>query len=398
MRIVAINTCDYGSTGKIMRQIAENAETKGHSYWIAIPKGRHNKTTSYEKTIWIGSRFSEDTHILLGRITGLQGCFSIVATWDFLNKLDKVNPDIIHMHNLHNSYINLPMLFSYIKTHNIKAVWTLHDCWAFTGHCPHFTAKKCDKWITGCNDCSSFREYPCSFFDHSRWMWRHKKKWFSGIKNMVIVTPSKWLMGLTEKSFLGEYPTRVINNGVDLDIFRNRKSTFREKHNIEDKVIVLGVAFDWGYRKGLDVFVKLSSKLDDRYKIVLVGTNDSIDRELPNNIISIHKTQNQIELAEIYSVADVLFNPTREDNYPTVNMEAIACDTPVITFRTGGSPETVLNESCGAVIDDTEDIEYIYNQIVQITSRKDISCREYSSNFDKNARFDEYVKLYEDLI
>lgn len=396
MKIVEINTCDYGSTGKIMKQIAYTAENNGHSCWIAIPKGRHNRHSDYEKTIWIGSQFSEDLHLLLGRITGLQGCFSIAATLSFLKKIEEIKPDIIHLHNLHNSYINLPLLFSFIRRNNIKVVWTLHDCWAFTGHCPYFTAKKCYKWKTGCYECPSYKEYPSSYVDRSKWMWRKKRDWFCSIKDMMIVTPSQWLENLVKESFLSNFPTRVINNGIDLTIFKKSPSDFRKINGLEDKIIILGVAFDWGYRKGLDIFIELSKVLDPQYQIVLVGTNDEIDKQLPENIISIHRTANQRELAELYSCADVLLNPTREDNYPTVNMESIACGTPVITFNTGGSPEMILNDECGRVLS-SENIDDIIKAIKEVLCYQDTDCSKYAKHFDKDTKFNEYIKLYEEI-
>lgn len=397
MRIVEINTCNYGSTGKIMLQIAKTANQNDHKCWIAIPKGRHNKNSDYKDTIWIGNQFAEDFHIMMGRITGLQGCCSIIATRCFLKEIEKIRPDIIHIHNLHNSYINIPMLFNYIKKNNIKVVWTLHDCWAFTGHCPHFLVSKCNKWEKGCNKCPSYKEYPRSCVDHSKWMWKWKKKWFSGVKNMTIVTPSKWLAELVEKSFLREYPVKVINNGIDLKSFRPVPGYFKKKKGITDQKIILGVAFDWGYRKGLDIFCKLAENIGEEYKIVLVGTNEELDKSLPQNIISIHKTQNQQELAEIYSDADVFFNPTREDNYPTVNMEAIACGTPVLTFNTGGSPESILNDSCGSVIN-TEDICKIREAIDSIIKNKKVDCNKFAVAFNMDKKNLEYIRLYEEML
>lgn len=397
MKIIEINTCNYGSTGKIMLQIAEKANQEGHKCWIAIPKGRHNKKSDYENTLWIGNRWAEDLHIILGRITGLQGCFSILATRKFLNELDKIKPDLIHLHNLHNSYINIPLLFDYIKKNNINVVWTLHDCWSFTGHCPHFLINKCHKWEKGCYKCPIYKEYPTSYVDHSKWMWKYKKKWFSGVKRMILVTPSKWLADLVEKSFLGEYPVKVINNGIDLDVFKPNLGIFREKTGLTAKRIILGVSFDWGYRKGLDVFCRLAEIIENDYTIVLVGTNDEVDKVLPPNIISIHRTENQKELAEIYSAADIFLNPTREDTYPTVNMEAIACGTPVLTFDSGGSSELILNDSCGEIIK-TEDVFFIKEKIETMMKNKHYKCSDESKEFDKNKKIMQYIKTYEELL
>jgi len=394
MKIVMINSVTYGSTGKIMLQIAEAARAVGHEAYVCYPKGRHNPQR-IENDIPIGNRFSEDFHLIMDRFTGLNGCFSYFATRRFIRELNKIKPDVIHLHNLHNCYINLKVLFDYIKKEKIRVVWTLHDCWAFTGHCPHFDMLGCQKWKSGCSNCSQYRSYPQSLVDRSKRLYRFKKEWFTGVRDMTIVTPSQWLADLVKQSFLKEYPVRVIHNGIDLAVFKPSESDFRKKYHCEEKNIVLGVAFGWGKRKGLDVFVRLAKELDDRFQIVLVGTDQSVDRQLPKNIISIHKTQDQHELAEIYSAADVVVNPTREDNYPTVNMEAIACGTPVITFNTGGSPESIA-EGVGAVVE-KEDYSALLTELHSFTaSHFEMSTFERQRNlFDKARRFKEYVELYE---
>ena len=229
-------------------------------------------------------------------------------------------------------------------------------------------------------------------------MWSIKQKWFNGLQNITIVTPSLWLAKLVKKSYLSSYPVEVINNGIDLRIFKPMNSSFREKYGINNQYIVLGVALGWDKRKGLDVFIDLSKTLDKRFKIVLVGTNDAIDNDLPNNIISIHKTYNQSELAEIYSASDVFVNPTREDNFPTVNIEALACGTPVITFETGGSPE-MLSDTCGSVVP-SNDLDNLKNEIVRICVEKPYSCdacQMQASNYDMNNCFEKYVDLYDNL-
>lgn len=399
MKTVLINSCNFGSTGNIMLEIAETAENGGYTAAVCYPQSRDNSRKQKEKDFIIGTRFSRNIHLQLAGITGLNGCFSYFSTLKLLKKLDKLKPDIIHLHNLHNCYINLPMLFKYIKKHNIKTVWTLHDCWSFTGHCPHFDMIGCDKWKTGCYSCPQYKEYPKSLFDNSKYMYRLKKKWFTGIKDMTIVTPSEWLAGLVKESYLKDYPVKVINNGIDLNVFKPTESDFREKYALENKYIVLGVAFGWGRRKGLDVFVELARRLDkEKYKVVLVGTDDNVDKLLPENIISIHRTQNQTELAEIYTAADVFANPTREENYPTVNMESVACGTPVVTFNTGGSPE-MLDETCGAAVA-KDDNDAMYNEIIRICEAKPYSleaCIKKAKGFDKNEKFGEYIRLYEVL-
>lgn len=395
MNIIEINSTNYGSTGNIMLQIAETARRRNHSVITCCPTSRENKKKSVSNQWFIGNRFSRNAHQVLFEYTGFNGCFSFLSTAVFLHKLSKFKPDIIHLHNLHNCYINLPMLFKYIKKHKIKTIWTLHDCWSFTGQCPYFDLEKCDKWKKGCYNCSQISVYPASKVDRTRIMWRLKQKWFTGVENMTIVTPSEWLAGLAKLSFLRGYPVKVINNGIDLNIFKPIESNFRQQHHLENKYILLGVACGWGKRKGLDVFVELAKRLDDRFKIVLVGTNADVDKQLPVNIISVHKTSDQKELAEIYSAADLFVNPTREENYPTVNMESIACGTPVVTFKTGGSPE-IPDDKTGHEVE-VDNIDEMERQIVRICTEKPFSkekCLERAKSFDKNLKFQEYVELY----
>lgn len=397
MSIVEINSCNFGSTGKIMLEIADVAERYGHMAVVCYPKSRTNLKKQKEGDIVIGSRFFRNLHLKLAGITGLNGCFSYFSTLHFLRRLDKFKPDILHLHNLHNSYINLPLLFRYIKKHDIRVVWTLHDCWSFTGHCPYFTMVKCGKWKTGCFRCPQYKGYPESIIDDSKFMYKRKRKWFTGVKDMTLVTPSEWLAGLVRQSFLKDYPVMVIHNGIDLSVFRPTPSDFREKHGIpKEKTLLLGVAFGWGKRKGLDVFVSLHGRLDpEKYQIVLVGTDDAADRELPEGILSVHRTQNQTELAEIYTAADLFVNPTREENYPTVNMESLACGTPVLTFETGGSPE-IIDETCGSVVP-CDDIDAMEAEIRRIRTARPYSteaCLERAKRFDMRERFEEYVKLF----
>lgn len=400
MRIVQINGGAKGSTGKIMMGIADVARAQGHEVMCASPITTTNRDAGEDCGYYrIGTFNSRRVNVALARITGFNGCFAWFETYKLLKKIDEFKPDIIHLHNLHDSYIDLPMLFSYIKKHNVPTVWTLHDCWAFTGQCPYFTIVKCGKWKVGCHNCPQYKEYPASFYDNTKKMWQLKKKWFTNVKNMTIVTPSEWLAKLAQESYLKEYPIRVINNGIDLDVFKPTPSNFRERYGIPaEKHIVLGVSFAWGYRKGLDCFVEMAGKLGEQYQIVLVGTDDEIDKNLPQNIISIHRTQNQKELAEIYSAADVFAMPTREENYPTVNMEAIACGTPVVTFGTGGSPE-MLDEKVGRVVP-VDDVNEMMSEIRKICENMRLTSEAFRSKakeYIMEDRFLEYIDLYKSM-
>ncbi len=399
IRVVSINLANIGSTGKIVENIRQVGKKENVTVYAAYPP---SDACNSQKNgdILIGGKIGRYKSYQMAYYTGFNGCFSIFATIKFLRTLDKIQPNVIHLHNLHHSYINIPLLFDYIKKKRIPVIWTLHDCWAFTGQCAYFTLSKCDKWINGCYACPSYKEYPDSMVDRTVVMWKQKKKWFNNVSQMIIVTPSKWLADLVKKSYLKNYRVQVINNGIDLSLFKPTQSNFRQKHNIPlNVVIVLGVAFGWGVRKGLDVFIELEKRLDSKlYKLVLVGTDSNIDKQLPPSILSIHRTQNQHELAEIYTAADLFVNPTREDNFPTVNIESLACGTPVLTFETGGSSE-IIDESCGKSIcvnDVNELIQEIEEQRMmrKFTSENCIKRAQYFSDKDK---FSEYIKLYKDL-
>lgn len=396
-----INGGVFGSTGNIMFEIADAAKEAGIDIKCFSPitttnRNRNTKLT-YEK---IGNYRLRQLNVMFSRITGYNGCFAYFETIKMLKSISKFQPNIIHFHNLHDSYINLPVLFHYIKNHNIHVIWTLHDCWAFTGKCPHFTMVKCNKWKTGCYNCPQIRAYPMSFVDRTKSMWKLKRKWFTGIQHMTIVSPSQWLADLVKESYLKEYPVKVINNGIDVNVFKPTTSDFRQQYRIEGKYILLGVANGWGRRKGLDVFIELSKRLDyNKYQIVVVGTNDEVDKQLPKNIISIHRTKNQQELAQIYTAADLFVNPTREENYPTVNMESIACGTPVLTFRTGGSPE-MLDETCGSVVE-CDDIDALITKIEQIDKLSPCKKSTYevkAQKFSKYKMISAYLCLYKAIL
>ena len=399
MRVLQINGGVFGSTGNIMFGIAKKTEEKGIEVLCASPVTTTNRYKEPDRSyVKIGSFFTRRISVLLGRISGFQGCFSYFATKKLIRVIKKFKPDVIQLHTLHGDYVNLPMLFSYIKKNKIKVVWTLHDCWAFTGHCPHFEAEKCEKWKTQCRNCARYKDYPKSLYDNSAKMFRLKRKWFTSVENMTIVTPSRWLADCVKQSFLKDYPIEVINNGIDLDVFKPSESDFRIKYNCEDKFILLGVSFGWNEKKGLDIFCELAERLSGEYQIVLVGTDDMTDKILPENIISIHRTQNQKKLAEIYSAADVLVNPTRADTFPTVNMESLACGTPVLTFKAGGSPE-VVDDSCGAVVP-CGDVEALVKEIECINLMKpypEQSCTQKAKRFNVDTANENYLRLYKKL-
>lgn len=392
MKIVQINTtCGVGSTGKICLEISQMLTDRKTENYILYS----SEKSEYSFGIKYSNILSVKLQALYSRIAGNYGFDAKHTTKKLIKILEKIKPDIVHIHNVHSHACNLEILFNYIRINNIKTYWTFHDCWAFTGYCPHFDMIGCDKWKTECNSCVQSGRFSW-FFDRSKYLFNKKKDTFREL-DLTIITPSQWLADLVKQSFFKSFPVKVINNGIDLSIFKPTESDFRKKYNCENKYILLGVAFGWGKRKGLDVFIELSKRLNENFKIVLVGTDDNVDKELPQNIISIHRTQNQAELAEIYTAADLFVNPTREENYPTVNMEAIACGTPVVTFNTGGSPE-MLDSTCGSVVP-KDDINTMYNEILRICKDKPYfvqDCLKKAQAFNMDDRFDEYVKLYEE--
>lgn len=341
MKVLMINSvCGIRSTGRICTDIATELEKQGHEVKIAY--GRENVPEQFQRyAVRIGNDLDMILHGVKARLLDASGFGSKSATKRFIKWVKEYDPDIIHLHNIHGYYINVRVLFDYLKICGKKIIWTLHDCWSFTGHCVYFDYINCEKWKYGCEHCLQKSQYPVRIGpDMSKQNYAIKKKLFGEIPNMTLVAPSKWLADLIPESYMKEYPTKVIYNGVDTETFKPTNSNFKEKYNCIDKKIVLGVASVWDKRKGLSTFVELADKLDDSYQIVMVGLTKEQIGQLPDNIIGIERTNSVLELAEIYTAADVFVNPTLEDNYPTTNIESIACDTPVITYETGGSPES----------------------------------------------------------
>lgn len=401
MKILQINSvCGIGSTGRIATDIHNILIEKGYESCIAYARG---EARNCDTTIRIGSKYDIYTHVSLTRIFDKHGFGSKKATIEFIKKVNKLNPDIIHIHNIHGYYINIEILFEYLKKVNKPVVWTLHDCWAFTGHCAHFDYVGCKKWKTGCKRCPQRNKYPKSLFiDNSKFNYERKKQLFTGIKNMTIVTPSKWLASLVNESFLKQYKVKVIYNGVDLNTFSPKnKNIFRKKYNIKDKFMILGVASIWDERKGLKYFYELSKFIDNDSVIVLVGLKPRQLKTLSKNMIGIKRTNSVEELAEIYSAADVFVNPTLEEVLGLVNLEALACGTPVVTFRTGGSVECIDNK-CGIVVE-KGNMDKLINAIELIKEKGKLKYYITSKErtrllYDKNDRISEYIELYNQII
>lgn len=396
MRVLQINSvCGIGSTGRIATDIHNVLIEQGHESYIAY--GR-DEPQNCDTAIKIGTNFNNYSHVALTRIYDKHGFGSKKVTREFIKGVERINPDIIHLHNIHGYYINIEILFEYLKKTDKPVIWTLHDCWSFTGHCSHFDFISCNKWETGCFKCPQKKEYPTSLMlDNSENNYLTKKELFKGVKNLTIVTPSEWLAKLVKKSFLSEYPVKVINNGIDLNVFKPTESDFKKKNSLTENFIILGVANGWSQRKGLKYFVELARSLNENEKIVLVGLTEKQKKGLPANIKGVTRTNNMKELAELYSLADVFLNPTLEDNFPTTNLEALACGTPVVTFKTGGSVESINSET-GFVVTQGN-MKQVVNSIRNIElngkGKYKEKCIERTALFyDKKKCFKEYINLY----
>lgn len=400
-KILQINTViNSGSTGRIAEDIGLLAINRGWESYIAF--GRNNRFSKSNK-IKIGSSASIYFHVLLSRLFDRHGFGSKVATRKLIKKIDILKPDIIHLHNIHGYYINIELLFNYLKKANIHVVWTLHDCWAMTGHCTHFMSVNCNKWKTNCNTCPLKNEYPASlYFDQSNKNFFQKKGLFTRVESMTLVPVSDWLGGVVKESYLNKYPIVRIYNGIDLDLFFPRNvECLRKKIGVENKTVILGVASVWDKRKGLADFLRLSDLLKADEVVILVGVSQKIINTLPENIIGIRKTERAKELSDFYSLADVYLNLTWEDNFPTTNLESLACGTPVITYKTGGSPESITSDT-GFVVDQG-DLLSVRKSIDMIKSKSKAyytnNCRNRAMYFyDKDTQFEHYFNLYKRLL
>lgn len=395
-RLLQINvTANWGSHGRIAEGIGEAAMAAGWESYIAY--GRYMQP-SQSHLIKIGTRWDQACHLFQTRLFDRHGLASQRATYSFVNKIEQIKPDIVHLHNIHGYYLNYPILFNYLQKNNIQVIWTLHDCWAFTGHCAYFSVEGCEKWKEQCHNCSLSKSYPkATFFDRSRMNFLYKKSSFTSIKKVILVPVSDWIKGLVSFSFLNQYPMHRIWNGIDIEQFRpcDRKEAISKYGTY-----ILGVASKWEKRKGLDDFLALRQCLPEYISIVLVGLKKEQSRLLTKGIISIERTENIEQMQKLYSGALAFINPTWEDNFPTTNLEALACGTPVVTYNTGGSVEAI-NPATGIIVEqgDIIGLAKAINKIEAIGRNNYTEvCRARAvSNFNKVDRFHEYISLYDKL-
>lgn len=402
MKVLQINTSlNSASHGRIAEDIGKILLVNGHESVIAAA---HTGRESASGVITVGTALDRKLHGLTTRIFDRHGFGSAGATKELVNNIGDIKPDLVHLQNIHGYYLNIAVLFEYIKKTAVPVVWTFHDCWPFTGHCSYFERYSCIKWQTECYQCPNKKGYPTSYgLDQSKRNFHDKKRIFNGVQHFQIVTPSKWLANHVKHSFLQNYPVQVIHNGIDINSFKpqNGDAEIKKKWNLTGKKIILGVASIWDKRKGLDDFIQLSKRIKPDEQVVLVGLEQKIINGLPANITGIARTESIAELAELYAAAEVFVNPTYVDNFPTTNIEALACGTPVITYNTGGSPEAI-DEHTGFVFE-KGDIAGLAAAIQKVITKGKAHyqplCRERAEKyFNKDDRYVDYLRLYDEIV
>ncbi len=396
MKVVQINAI-YGakSTGTIVREIQSCCEEHGIEGYVAysianrpdveVPRGYH-----------IGNKLTAKWAALVSRVIGKQAYANRFSTRRFLRWLDKVNPDIVHLHNLHSNYIHLNMLLRYLAKHDIATVITMHDCWYFTGGCVHYAAVGCQRWQKGCGQCPKWKAMPSWFCDTSASVLSDKKKYLSAIPRLTVVGASQWVAEEMKRSLLGNLNITFIHNGFDLSVFTPTLSRKRQELNIENKFVVLGPASKWLLPTNKATLDHFLSHMTEDMVLVLFGCNE-ITESLPKNVVQIGYIKNPKEMAELYSMADVLVNCSREDTLSSLNLECQACGTPVVTYDATGSKETVDGQ-CGFAIY-TGDVDSLWEKVVRVKELGKNSltnqCREWvCSHFEKQKNYQKYIQLY----
>lgn len=394
MKVLQINSFfSVGGPPRIMNGIHDILKREAIDCRIAASR---EQMYDAPNSIMIGSKPGIYLHAIQSRLLDNEGFNAKRDTKKLIREIEAYDPDLIHLHNLHGYYINLEVLFDYIKQCGKPVVWTLHDCWPMTGHCPYFTRANCDRWKVGCHDCPMRKDYPTSLLvDQSAKNWRRKRSAFTGVPYMTIVCVSKWLQNLVKDSFLSAYDTRVIYNGVNLAPYTPVKSDFRAKHGLENKKVLVGVAMHWIPRKGLADYVELAKVVGPDTVIVLVGLTREQNASMPANIIGVPPTNNDRELAEIYSTADIGLNLSYEETFGLTSIESLACGTPIITYDQTAVPE--ISAMFGMPVVKAGDIHALA-EMIEHTSRKEQNIQVDVSYFEQERQYMQYVQLYRELV
>ena len=393
--VVRLNT----STGRIMKEIGELAIASGWDSYVAYSGARDGMPQHSSKLVPVGDKLDLAIHLAATRLFDAHGLASRRGTAAFIRKIQEIDPDVIHIHNIHGYFLNYPMLFRYLKESGKPVIWTVHDCWLYTGHCYYYSSAGCDKWRSGCGNCPQKRSFPASFvFDRSAHNWLDKQKAFNSVDNLTIVPVSDWIRQEMASSYLSGKHFHVIHNGIDLNTFTPEAAAGEERRA---GTVILGVASIWLEEKGLGDLIKMAGMLREDEHIIMVGrTTEEQRSRIPAGVKLIERTENASRLAALYASSTAFVNPTWQDNYPTVNLEAIACGTPVVTYRTGGSIEAV-SEGTGFVVE-KGDVEAMLARVREIAgwdkAETATRCRKRAlENFRKEDCYKNYIELYENL-
>lgn len=392
VKVLFVNTVfGKGSTGRIIKELGGAVERKGGKYRVAFGRGSMDDPHGYK----IGNELDRHMHAFLSRLTDRSGFYSKRATRKLIKYIEAYNPDIIHLHNLHGYYINLPLLFAYLKqSFKGRIVWTLHDCWAFTGHCSHFTKNGCCKWETECYQCPQRNDYPKSWLvDSSTRNYRDKKSLFCGLENLVIVTVSEWLKRMAEKSFLGGYPIIRIYNGIDTSVFRPMESDVRIRLGLVNKKIILSVADGFDERKGLDRILETAAVAPNDWVFLIVGIDKAKIKSFPERVIGLERVDNPQELIKIYSAANVFFNPSLEETFGLVTLEAMACGTSAVVMNSTACPELIVSDSCGTVLPCKVSAEKTVSVLAAAMQKQGARLAAFDFSLEKQC--ENYLRLFE---
>lgn len=398
MRVLFVNAvCGSGSTGRIVTDLCEILKQQGHQVHVVYGVGQASRIAP-EDTTCISNKVDYYIHNATARITDRAGFYSHLATKKLIQAIKAFSPDVIHLHNLHGFYVNIKMLFEFLAEADIPVVWTLHDCWAMTGHCAHFSYVGCDKWKTGCEYCPQVSEYPKSYgVDQSRRNYADKKRLFTSVKNMTIVTPSEWLARIARQSFLNKYPVMSIPNGIDLNMFKPTPSDVREKYHIGNKKMVLAVSNVWNDKKGFPDMCELSKMLDPEcYQVVMVGLTQEQIEQVPKTILPILRTSSVEELVHLYSAADVFMNFSYEETMGLVTAEALACGTPAVVYDKTAVPEVVDTES-GVVVQAGDSARWL-NAVERACQLDTKAAVARAKKFEKKEQYQKYLRVYQKMI
>lgn len=394
MKVLFINTVyGKGSTGRIIADLGRMLEENGHEYKVAYGRGDNSNDPHCYR---IGNNLGVYIHAGLSRITDRSGFYSTVSTKKLIKFIKEYNPDIIHLHNLHGYYLNVEVLFNYLADEfKGRVIWTLHDCWAFTGHCVHFTYAKCDKWKTHCRNCPQKKEYPSSIvFDRSLRNYNIKKSLFNRVKKLEIITVSKWLEETVRHSFLSKNKVKTIYNGIDTDRFHYVSNNVKRELKIENKKMIFLVSDGWNDQKGYSKVLDVAEKAPSDWRFVMVGLTEKQLKKLPENIIGFERIWNQDKLIEFYSAADVFFNPSLEETFGLVTAEAMACGTPAVVMNSTACPELIVEDSCGRILDLNTNIDRVIIAIKESIPKKnsikmifsnDVFLRNYYLLYNENS-------------